>query len=104
MPPLQVYEEYRKRFGIESSYRMVNKVRIRTCTKLAIVRLFYMGLGFMLLNLWTYLKWVYLHLRQRGPRVVLCELFPLETFSIWLWEVVKERLGLRKSIPLPVRI
>ena len=104
MPPLQVYEEYRRRFGIESSYRMVHKVRIRTCTKLAIVRLFYMGLGFMLLNLWTYLKWVYLHLRQRGPRVILCELFPLETFSIWLWEVVKERLGLRDSIPLPVRV
>ena len=35
---------------------------------------------------------------------VLCELFPLETFSIWLWEVVKERLGLRDSIPLPVRV
>ena len=104
MPPLQVYEEYRKRFGIESSYRMVSKVRIRTCTKLAIVRLFYMGLGFILLNLWTYLKWAYLHLRQRGPRVVLCELFPLETFSIWLWEVVKQRLGLRDSIPLPVRV
>ena len=104
MPPLQAYEEYRRRFGIESSYRMVNKVRIKTCTKLAMIRLFYMGLGFMLLNLWTYLKWVYLHLRQRGPRVVLRELFTLATFSIWLWEVVKDRLGLRKSIPLPVCI
>ncbi len=102
MLPLQIYEEYRKRFGIESSYRMVSKVKIKTCTKSAIVRLFYMGLGLMLLNLWTYLKWAYLHVSKRGARLVLAELFPLDSFCMWLFEEVKQRLGIRNSISLPI--
>ena len=93
MLPLQVYEEYRRRFGIESNYRMVNKLRIRTCTKLAVVRYMLYRFRVYVVEFTDIFKWTYLHLRQRGPRVVLCELFTLEPFFIWLWEVLKEHLG-----------
>jgi hypothetical protein len=103
MPPLQVYEEYRLRFGIESSYRAMNEVRARTSSTSALFRLLLVGLAFLLLNLWSYLKWSYLYPKQSGPRQVLHELFPLKTLCWWLYEVVKQRLGLRLEIYVPSR-
>jgi hypothetical protein len=40
LPPLQIYEEYRHRFAIESSYRLMNQVRARTTSASAALRLF----------------------------------------------------------------
>jgi hypothetical protein len=103
MPPLQVYEEYRFRFGIESSYRTMNEVRARTSSTSALFRLLLVGLAFLLLNLWSYLKWSYLYPRQPGPRQVLHRLLPLKTLCWWLYEVVKQRLGLRLEVYVPTR-
>ncbi len=101
LDPLQVYQEYRFRFGIESSYRAMNEVRARTSSTSALFRLLLVGLAFLLLNLWSYLKWSYLYAKQPGPRLVLHELFPLKTLCWWLYEVVKQRLGLRLEIYVP---
>jgi hypothetical protein len=101
MPPLQVHEEYRFRFGIESSYRAMNEVRAKTSSTSALFLL--VGLAFLLLNLWSYLKWSYLYPRQPGPRQVLHQLLPLKTLCWWLYEVVKQRLGLRLEIYVPTR-
>jgi IS4 transposase len=103
MPPLQVHEEYRLRFGIESSYRTMNQVRAKTSSTSALFRLLLVGLAFLLLNLWSYLKWSYLYPRQPGPRQVLHQLLPLKTLCWWLYEVVKQRLGLRLEIYVPTR-
>jgi putative transposase len=103
LPPLQVYEQYRLRFGIESSYRAMNEVRARTSSTSALFRLLLVGLAFLLLNLWSYLKWCYLYLRQPGPRQVLHQLLPLKTLCWWLYEVVKQRLGLRLEVYVPTR-
>ena len=51
--PREIREEYRKRFGIESSYRQLGQARIRTSTKNPILRLFFVGLGLLLRNLWV---------------------------------------------------
>jgi putative transposase len=53
--PHQVFEMYRRRFGIESSYRQMNQVRARTTSRNPALRLLLVGLAFVLFNL--YIAW-----------------------------------------------
>jgi putative transposase len=48
----QVFELYRQRFGIESSYRQMNQVRAQTFTRNPVIRLLLVGLAFVLFNLY----------------------------------------------------
>jgi hypothetical protein len=54
--PAQVFELYRQRFGIESSYRQMNQVRARTSTRNPVIRLLFVGLAFVLFNLYVTLR------------------------------------------------
>lgn len=100
----QVFEEFRSRFGIEASYRLMHIVRARTTSTCVALRLFFVALALLLLNLWSYVKWCHLFVPDPGPRQVLHHLLPLARWRLWLWEVVKQRLGfsLHITIPLPV--
>ena len=102
MQPLQVYHEYRRRFGIETSYRLMNLVRVRTTSKSPTMRLFYVGLALTMLNLWVFIKWTFVSRPRRGGRLVLHHLFPLARWRLWLWEVVKQRLGFNMEILVPL--
>jgi IS4 transposase len=46
------FEAYRRRFGIESSYRQSHQARIRTCTRKPLMRLFYFALSILMRNCW----------------------------------------------------
>jgi putative transposase len=48
----QVFEMYRQRFGIETSYRQMNQVRARTTSRNPVVRLLLVGLAFIIFNLY----------------------------------------------------
>jgi len=50
--PHQVFERYRQRFGIETSYRQMNQVRARTTSRNPVVRLLLVGLAFVIFNLY----------------------------------------------------
>jgi putative transposase len=54
--PLHIFQFYRRRFGIESSYRQMNRVRARTSSTDPALRLLYAGVAFLILNLWVVLK------------------------------------------------
>jgi hypothetical protein len=54
--PRQICEVYRRRFGIEASYRQLGQARIRTSTRGPILRLFFVGLALVLRNLWAWLQ------------------------------------------------
>ena len=54
MPVSKTIREYRKRFGIESSYKQKNLALPRTSTKHPVLRLLYVGLAFLLVNVWIY--------------------------------------------------
>jgi putative transposase len=56
MQPQQVLQLYRQRFGIESSYRQLNQVRARTCSRHAAFRLLLVGLALALVNLYVSLR------------------------------------------------
>jgi putative transposase len=46
------FETYRKRFGIETSYRQSNECRIRTSTRKPLLRLLYFALSMIMRNCW----------------------------------------------------
>jgi putative transposase len=99
--PLQIYHEYRLRFGIETSYRLMNLVRVRTTSKSSALRLLYVGLALTMLNLWVFVKWTYVTRPRRGARQVLHHLLPLARWRLWLWEVIKQRQGFSMEILVP---
>lgn len=53
--PKDIREMYRKRFGIETSYRQMNEARIKTCTRDPRLRLLYVGIALVLRNVWVWL-------------------------------------------------
>jgi putative transposase len=102
MDPHQVFDVYRRRFGIETSYRLMNTLRARTTSDSITLRLFYVALALLLLNLWSYVKWHFLFVPKHGPRQVLHHLLPLARWRLWLWEMIKQRLGFSLSITVPL--
>lgn len=53
--PTQIREMYRKRFGIESSYRQRRQARIYTCTRNPHLRLVFIVVALLLRNLWVWI-------------------------------------------------
>ncbi len=104
MDPHQVFDVYRRRFGIETSYRLMNTMRARTTSDSITLRLFYVALALLLLNLWSYVKWHFLFVPKQGPRQVLHHLLPLARWHLWLWEMIKQRLGFSLSITVPLAV
>jgi hypothetical protein len=97
----QLHSCYRRRFGIETSYRLKNYCRIRTTTKNPVLRLFFVALAFILVNLWVYLLWRFIRRSKRGREVVYQKLFPLKTMLQFLASAVERRFPPITAIYLP---
>src|SRR5205085_7428662 len=82
--PRWVKETYRRRFGIETSYRQMHQGRIRTSTRRPVLRLLFVGIALLLRNLWAWLHWVALARRRRGGRTVQLARLRLRTMLDWL--------------------
>jgi len=103
MPLLHIYEEYRLRFGIESTYRLMSKVRIRTSSRNPGLRLLFVSIALSLVNIWVFLKCTYVSYPRRGGRDVRSELFPLTMFKQFLLEAIKAIYGAVVSISLDLK-
>jgi Transposase DDE domain len=98
----QLHHYYRERFGIETSYRIKNTCRIRTTTKNPILRLLFVVLAFILVNLWIYLLWYFVSSPRRGGQIVHKKLFPLKTMLEFLAHAVERRFPVITDIYLPL--
>jgi len=58
----------RRRFGIESSYRCAGQVRGWTTSPNPAYRFVLLALSFVLLNVWTHLRWLFTQVPRRGRR------------------------------------
>ena len=58
--PKETRERYRKRFGIETSYRQRRQARIYTCTPNPHLRLVFVAISLLLRNLWVWIHALYL--------------------------------------------
>jgi hypothetical protein len=97
---LWVYETYRRRFGIETSYRQMNEGRIRTSTRNPLLRLLFVGLALILRNVWV---WVHLNwlAERRGTGIRLRdELLRLREMTLWLQHLVEAEFGLLTLKPI----
>jgi putative transposase len=64
----QVFDLYRRRFGMESGYRQMHQVRARTTSRNPALRLLLVGLALILHNVYITLRQVYLTIRRYGGR------------------------------------
>jgi hypothetical protein len=75
----------------------MNQVRARTASASGALRLFFIALAFLLLNLWNLVKASSYPLASSGAWP-----FPLAHWRLWLWEIVKQRLGFMLDLPVQV--
>jgi putative transposase len=96
--PRKVSTVYRRRFAIESSYRMRNIVKPKTSTKNAEIRYFYALVSFLLKNIWLYLQKKHFTIVNRGPQVIDEDKFRFEMFILLIEEWLRRKLKVRLMV------
>jgi DDE family transposase len=101
-PPPRVRKRYRRRFGIESSYRVMEQVRARTTSPSAGLRFLLMGLALVIVNVWIRLHWLFLRVPGRGPRRVARHALRLDRLARFLTRAIERHYGVVTAVdPLP---
>ena len=100
--PLQIFQFYRRRFGVESSYRQMNRVRARTSSTNPALRLLYVGIAFLLINLWVRLKQQYACDQHRLGRRVNPRRLTLLRMMHLLIRAIEQRLKPLQNVRVPV--
>lgn len=98
--PKTVYRRYRHRFGIESSYRMLRRVRIKTTSRNAALRFFLLGFALLLLNLWAFLRWYVARVPGRGPHRIDPRKFEFHLFTSMLRRIIERLYDAIMAVPL----
>ena len=106
IPLRSVVDGYDKRFGIESSYRILNMSRVRTSTRSPEMRLLFVVISLVLQNLWIYLKWEYIHTPRKGGRILKENLFRYALMLDMIMNYIKRLYGYVTSIPIihPIKV
>lgn len=92
MRPTQVFELYRQRFGIETSYRQMNQVRARTTSRNPTLRLLLVGFAFILVNLYVALR-AQLSSASRSVSATASPWLSLRRLALLLGRAVEQLLG-----------
>lgn len=87
--PVEIRETYRKRFGIEASFRQLKQARIRTCTTDPVLRLFFVLVALVLRNVWVWLHFTYFAEKQNAPEPTMhLERLRFQRMLNWITHVV----------------
>jgi putative transposase len=89
---------YRRRFTIESSYRMRNVVKPKTSTKNVEIGYFYTLVSFLLKNIWLYLQKKHFTIVKRDPQAIDEDKFRFETFILLIEEWLRRKLRVRLMV------
>jgi putative transposase len=100
-PPLRVRKRYRRRFGIESSYRLMEQVRARTTSPSAGLRFLLLGVALLIVNVWIHLHWQFLRVPGRGPRRVARHVFRLDRMARFLRRAIERHYGVVTAVDPP---
>lgn len=88
----RIYNTYKKRFAIEASYRIRNRVKCKTSSKNVTIRYLYAIISLLLKNIWVVLQRIYFSPVKRGPRTVEENLFRFDLFRMLVWEGIRKVL------------
>lgn len=91
--PAQVATVYDKRSQIEKSYEKFREARAVTTTPSTTIRLFYVGVGFLLEQLWLVVQWAVLAQPRRGGRALPVEFTFDDSFLHGIERVLDDELG-----------
>lgn len=98
LPARQVRKLYRRRFGIETSYRCMRQVRAWTTSRNAALRFLLLSLAFILVNLWVELRWRFCQLKTQGRRQLDLKRFPLQRLIGFLNRAIERVYGVLSFI------
>jgi putative transposase len=98
-PVEKIYQEYRRRFGIECSYRLLRRVRATTTSRNPALRFFLLSVGLILTNAWAFLRWEFARLMAAGPRRVDVNRFRLHRFQKLLIRSIEKQYDTVCAIP-----
>jgi putative transposase len=101
LTPKQARRLYRRRFGVETSYRCAGQVRAWTTTKNPALRFVLIGLSFFLQNVWLHLRWLYTQVPRRGHRRLDTKRFTLMRFARFIVSAVERQYGCVHEIIAP---
>jgi putative transposase len=100
--PKTVYRRYRFRFGIETSYRILRRVRIKTTSRNPALRFFLFGFALLMVNIWAFLRWFVARIPGRGPHRLDPTRFQFQAFVSMLRRAIELLYGVVMSIPMPL--
>jgi Transposase DDE domain len=92
---------YRRRFGIETSYRQMRETKGQTTAASVEWRLLLVGLGLLLRQVWVWLT-TQIAKARKLPSKAWVEELPLQRLREWLAEILKGKYPEEREIALPV--
>jgi len=95
--PQEIREIYRKRFGIETTYRQMNEARIKTCARDPRVRLLFVGIALVLRNVWVWIHFRFAKNKYGEEPQLFLELLRFEEMLLWITQVIQQALGAHKT-------
>lgn len=95
-----IHDDYRLRFGIESSYRMKNQCRIKTTIKNPTIRFLFVALAFLIINIWISLLWHHLGALIRSSKKAFSHLFTLKQMLEFLRQTIDRNYGVVHEVYL----
>lgn len=87
--PHQVFTKYRRRFGIEASYRLLRQVKVLTNSRNPALRFFLLGLGLLMQNIWVLARWLFTRRPGKGRYKLIPTLLRFATFRKLLVRAVE---------------
>lgn len=87
--PQQVYGKYRRRFGIEASYRLLRQVKVLTNSRNPALRFFLLGLGLLMQNVWVLARWLFTRRPGKGRHKLIPDLLRFDRFRKLLVRAVE---------------
>lgn len=99
--PRQARRQYRRRFGIEASYRCAGQVRGWTTSPNPAYRFLLIALSFVLLNVWIHLRWLFTQVPRRGGRWLDTQLFQLSRLVMFIIRALERHYGCQHAILAP---
>jgi len=78
-----------------------NICRIKTNNKKPVLRLLFVGISFLLVNIWVNLLWLRICKKRKGRRLIYCQLFGLKQMLAFLRQAVERKYKTVESIYIP---
>ncbi|MDZ8239226.1 MAG: ISH3 family transposase [Nostoc sp. ChiQUE01a] len=95
-----IHDDYRLRFGIESSYRMKNQCRIKTTIKNPTLRFLFVALAFLIINIWISLLWHHLGALRKSSKKAFSHVFTLKQMLEFLRQSIDRNYGVAHEVYL----